>query len=162
MTDQPCPQHRTLIISDFAPLAHIGKGAHGRVLLVYDQISQQELALKVIEKDTLHLTSYPRIFEEQLVGKKLLDCPWAAGTEGSFQDQDHFYFLSVGPECFSCTPKENISDRFLCQKYYCGGDLTKLVRQCGKLPFSVARQYAAELVNHFLQPSTLQLKVYDS
>ena len=86
---------RLLSIRDFTPLGHIGKGAHGRVLLVYDKKSRQEYALKIVEKDTLHLTSYPRIFEEQLVGRKLLDCPWALGIEGSFQDHDYFYFLTV-------------------------------------------------------------------
>ena len=82
-------------MSDFTPLGRIGKGSHGHVLLVYDKVSQQELALKVIEKDTLHLNSYSRIFEEQLVGRKLLDCSWALGLEGSFQDREYFYFLTV-------------------------------------------------------------------
>lgn len=93
--DLPPGLPRDLKILDLTPLGHLGKGAHGQVLLVYDKVTQQELALKVVEKDSLHLTSYPRIFEEQLVGKKLHDCQWAMNVEGTFQDHEYFYFLSV-------------------------------------------------------------------
>lgn len=62
---------------------------------MHDNVSDKYTALKVVEKDHLHLSSYPRIFEEQLVGQRLFDCSWALRLEASFQDNEYFYFLSV-------------------------------------------------------------------
>ncbi|KAJ3557686.1 hypothetical protein NM688_g1339 [Phlebia brevispora] len=121
----PGSAQRLYSTSDFTALGRLGKGAHGDVLLVRDSAMRKHWALKVVEKDKLHLTSYPRIFEEQLVGKKLVNSPWALHLEGSFQDNEYFYFLS---------------------KYHPAGDLTKFVRRYGKLPTNIARWYAAELI----------------
>lgn len=86
---------RILRTEDFVGLKRLGEGGHGKVFLVQDKITSGLFALKVIEKDGLHISSYARIFEEQMIMKVLEGSERCVTVKGSFQDHENFYILTV-------------------------------------------------------------------
>lgn len=90
------PPRRIFKATDFHAIKFIGKGGQGTVVLVRDKISRAQLAMKVVRKKDVLLRQYPGIFEEQDIMKRLAGNPWFLSLEASFDDSDHFFFLTVG------------------------------------------------------------------
>ena len=89
------PVGRALRVEDFFVIKFLSAGGFGLVFLVFDKISRRYFALKVVQKNRIHFSSFPKIFEEQRVGRVLSDSKWVAGVEGSFDDSVNFYVLMV-------------------------------------------------------------------
>ena len=78
----------------FQFLHTIGQGAYGQVYLVERKMTKIRYALKVLEKD--HILKYDKIeavFRERDIGSDLSDHPNIVQFQGTFQDDDHLYFL---------------------------------------------------------------------
>ena len=90
----PSPS-RILRVDDFVLVKFLGAGGFGLVFLVFDKVTHRYFALKVIEKKRMYFTFFPKMFEEQRLGRMLVGSKWAARIEGSFDDSDNFYILMV-------------------------------------------------------------------
>lgn len=90
----PSPS-RILRVDDFVLVKFLGAGGFGLVFLVFDKVTRRYFALKVIEKKRMYFTFFPKMFEEQRLGRMLVGSKWAARIEGSFDDSDNFYILMV-------------------------------------------------------------------
>ncbi|KAI0932708.1 hypothetical protein AcV5_004150 [Taiwanofungus camphoratus] len=120
------PPRRIFKATDFHAIKFIGKGGQGTVVLVRDKISRAQLAMKVVRKKDVLLRQYPGIFEEQDIMKRLAGNPWFLSLEASFDDSDHFFFLT---------------------KYCPRGNLHREITQRKKLPAPEALQFGAELIH---------------
>lgn len=134
-------------LESFEPIRQIGKGGHGTVFLVKHKTTSSTFALKVVQKMRIRPKSLHRIFQEQEIMKRLVGNPWFLSLEASFQDTENFFFVTVSnyPLYYSF----GIITMFR-QRYYYRGDLLSMIWDHGRLKPSLARQYAAEIVRHFL------------
>ncbi|GJE87873.1 serine/threonine-protein kinase [Phanerochaete sordida] len=119
------PPARVPRIEDFKPIAYLGRGGFGSVYLVCDRVTGRFFALKSIAKGTLPAWCFPKVFEEQRLGKSLAGSKWAVGIEASFDDDSHFHIL---------------------MEYAPGGDLGKWMDSFGKPTLDTFRMVFAELV----------------
>lgn len=88
------PSSRLLYRKDFDPIKHLGRGCFGDVWLVFDNVSERYLAMKIINK-AQKADVYEHIFEEQRIGREVTGSRWLLPIEGSFEDEGNFYFLMV-------------------------------------------------------------------
>jgi hypothetical protein len=130
---------------DFDVLGEVGKGAFGLVLRVRHKVSQQVLAMKVIEKKTvvrrgngskcvrrvgrgprgrLTLAARRYVFSEKDLLTKV-DHPFIVRLKCSLQTRTHLYLI---------------------MEFLAGGELFSRIRDEGLFPQQVAAFYAAEIV----------------
>ena len=78
----------------FETIRKLGKGAYGEVFLVRRTETGVKYALKVVEKS--HILRYNKteaIFRERDIGSELSGHRNIVEFVGTFQDEDHLYFL---------------------------------------------------------------------
>lgn len=119
---------RSVGLADFEILQQVGKGASGRVFLVRDRSSGEQLALKVIEKTSVYgnADSLRHALDERLVLEMATDHPFILNLRYAFQTARRLYLVT---------------------EYCDGGDLFDYLRKRGK-PFAEAqgRRIAAEIL----------------
>lgn len=119
---------RTVTLNDFEILSQVGKGASGRVFLVKDRMSDELLALKVIEKTSVYENddAYRHALDERLVLEMACDHPFILNLRYAFQTKKRLYLVT---------------------EYCDGGDLFDYLKKRGK-PFKEpeGRRIAAEIL----------------
>lgn len=86
-------QQQKLSLSDFEVIRNLGDGAYGDVYLVKYLKTQQEFAMKQIDKE--HIAKYQKkhhVFKEKLILEKV-HSKYIAKLVGTFQDENSLYFL---------------------------------------------------------------------
>lgn len=94
-------------LSDFAVLRQIGKGASGRVYLVEDSRTKEQLALKVIEKKTVYESddAYRHALDERLVLQLTSHHPYILHLRYAFQNARRLFLVTEycpGGDLFDC------------------------------------------------------------
>ncbi|KAI0683552.1 kinase-like domain-containing protein, partial [Earliella scabrosa] len=116
---------REFSTADLRVIRALGNGAFGTVLLVQDRETEELLALKSIPKHTIETKSYPNVFAEQDVLKRLAGNQGLLSLRASFEDDFFFHFLT---------------------DYHPGGDLYDLMEQRGSIPEAEAKRMCAQLI----------------
>ncbi|KAI0344089.1 kinase-like protein [Trametopsis cervina] len=116
---------RIICRDDFEIIRFVGEGSQGKVFLALDTKTEQFVTLKIVEKIDLTARSCAGLFEEQRIGKSLVDCPWALGLKGSFEDSVNFYLVT---------------------DYQPGGDLTTNIEHHGSFGISAQTLLLADLI----------------
>ncbi|CAH2319526.1 kinase C delta type isoform X3 [Pelobates cultripes] len=115
----------------------LGRGAFGKVMLATDDNTRQRLAVKIVKKRVL----LNKLEEITLVERRVLEvasgCPFLTEAYGTFQTQDHLFFL---------------------MPYVNGGDLEEFMNKNERLDIETARDLKPENV---LLDSTGHLKIAD-
>lgn len=83
-------------LSDFRILRHIGKGASGRVYEIEDKVSNERLALKVIEKTTVFESrdTYRHAMDERLVLQMIRHHPYILDLRFAFQNNKRLFLVT--------------------------------------------------------------------
>ncbi|KAA8497361.1 RAC-beta serine/threonine-protein kinase [Porphyridium purpureum] len=119
---------RTVGLSDFEIQAALGKGASGKVFLVRDKLTNEELALKVIEKSVVYETNdaYRHALDERLVLELACEHPFILNLFYAFQSDKRLYLVT---------------------EYCAGHDLFDYLKARGRpLPERRARRVVAEIL----------------
>mmetsp|Transcript_10047 Transcript_10047/g.26836 ORF Transcript_10047/g.26836 Transcript_10047/m.26836 type:complete len:618 (+) Transcript_10047:93-1946(+) len=119
---------RTVGLTDFEILASLGKGASGKVFLVRDKLTGEELALKVIEKSSVYETNdaYRHALDERLVLELATEHPFILNLNFAFQSDKRLYLVT---------------------EYCAGRDLFDYLKARGRpLPEKRARRLVAEII----------------
>lgn len=87
---------RSVTLADFDVNRHVGKGASGRVYLVKDKVTKENLALKVIEKTTVFESSdsYRHALDERIVLEMASNHPFILDMRFSFQNQERLFLVT--------------------------------------------------------------------
>lgn len=87
---------RSVTLADFDVNRHVGKGASGRVYLVKDKVTNENLALKVIEKTTVFESSdsYRHALDERIVLEMASNHPFILNMRFSFQNQERLFLVT--------------------------------------------------------------------
>ena len=101
-TEPAC--ERILTIDDFRPIRVLGEGGQGIVMLVHDTLTDKLFALKAIKKEMLHTKDFITAFVEQNVMQTFAGNPFFTGLKGSFEDDDHFYLITVSTHLLGLPP----------------------------------------------------------
>jgi len=119
---------RTVGLNDFQIIATLGSGASGKVFLVRDRLTDEELALKVIEKSSIYETSdaYRHALDERLVMELAANFPFILDLCYAFQTEQRLYLVT---------------------EYCQGGDLFDFLKGRGRL---VTEPQAVRLVAEIL------------
>ncbi|CCM01241.1 uncharacterized protein FIBRA_03290 [Fibroporia radiculosa] len=119
---------RSLNRTHFSAIKALGAGGQGVVLLVQDEFTGSQHALKVIRKARLRPVSLARIYEEQYILRHLAlaDDTWFTRLEGSFHDSESFFLLT---------------------EYAPRGDLFTEISRYKIFPQHRALQYSAEIIH---------------
>lgn len=123
-----CTGLRLVTLADFQIEKHVGKGASGRVYLVRERSSQEQLALKVIEKSYVYESddSYRHALDERIVHELASRHPFILSMRYAFQNRERL---------------------FLVTEYCQGGDLFEyLSKKCKPMEERKAKIIAAELL----------------
>jgi serine/threonine protein kinase len=119
---------RSVGLADFEIISQVGKGASGRVYLVRDRHTGEQLALKVIEKVAVYENNdaLRHALDERLVLEMATDHPFVLNLRYAFQTSRRLYLVT---------------------EYCVGGDLFDYLRKRGK-PFreNQGRRIAAEIL----------------
>lgn len=106
--------------------ASLGSGSYGRVYLVFDHETKQNLAMKVIRKrDILHRNAHSHLADELFISQLKIDCPFVNNAALVFEGPKHHFLVTELLE---------------------GGELYYLIRERGTLSEPETRFYAAELL----------------
>lgn len=83
-------------LSDFRVLRHVGKGASGRVYEVEDKITNERMALKVIEKTTVFESkdTYRHAMDERLVLQMIRHHPYILDLHYAFQNAKRLFLVT--------------------------------------------------------------------
>ncbi|KIJ61347.1 hypothetical protein HYDPIDRAFT_169772 [Hydnomerulius pinastri MD-312] len=112
-------------VADFEVIRLLGAGANGKVYKVVDQIGGRLFALKVISKSPLEPHNGKVILSEQQAFVRNMGNKHALQLSASFHDGANFY---------------------LAMALKVGGDLHEQISTWGRLPYELAKFYAAELM----------------
>lgn len=87
---------RSVTLADFEVDRHVGKGASGRVYLVKDKVTEEDLALKVIEKSTVFESSdsYRHALDERIVIEMASNHPFILDMRYSFQNSQRLFLVT--------------------------------------------------------------------
>eukprot|EP00184_Porphyridium_aerugineum_P007287 CAMPEP_0184706422 /NCGR_PEP_ID=MMETSP0313-20130426/36752_1 /TAXON_ID=2792 /ORGANISM="Porphyridium aerugineum, Strain SAG 1380-2" /LENGTH=619 /DNA_ID=CAMNT_0027167975 /DNA_START=553 /DNA_END=2412 /DNA_ORIENTATION=+ len=119
---------RSVGLSDFEIVKTLGKGASGKVFLVKDKLTGEELALKVIEKSIVYETNdaYRHALDERLVLELACEHPFILNLYYAFQSDKRLYLVT---------------------EYCAGHDLFDYLKARGRpLPEKRAKRVAAEIL----------------
>ncbi|XP_063312469.1 protein kinase C delta type-like [Pelobates fuscus] len=103
----------------------LGRGSYGKVLLASDNITKQNLAVKIVKKRVLLEEDEDSTLVERRVLEVAGGCPFLTEAHATFQTKDHLFFV---------------------MPYLNGGDLDAFIEKNGKLDIDIARFLAAEMV----------------
>eukprot|EP00183_Erythrolobus_madagascarensis_P001814 CAMPEP_0185850844 /NCGR_PEP_ID=MMETSP1354-20130828/4821_1 /TAXON_ID=708628 /ORGANISM="Erythrolobus madagascarensis, Strain CCMP3276" /LENGTH=624 /DNA_ID=CAMNT_0028551569 /DNA_START=231 /DNA_END=2105 /DNA_ORIENTATION=+ len=119
---------RTVGLTDFEIIASLGKGASGKVFLVKDKLTGEQLALKVIEKSSVYETNdaYRHALDERLVLELATEHPFILNLNFAFQSDKRLYLVT---------------------EYCAGRDLFDYLKARGRpLPEKRARRLVSEII----------------
>jgi serine/threonine protein kinase len=87
---------RHVTLADFEIDRHVGKGASGRVYLVRDKETREELALKVIEKVSVFESadSYRHALDERIVLELATKHPFILDMRFAFQNRERLFLVT--------------------------------------------------------------------
>ncbi|CAH2296338.1 kinase C delta type [Pelobates cultripes] len=101
----------------------LGRGSYGKVMLASDNITKQNLAVKIVKKRVLLEEAEDSTLVERRVLEVAGGCPFLTGAHATFQTKDHLFFV---------------------MPYLNGGDLDALIKKNGKLDIDIARDLKPE------------------
>lgn len=87
---------RAIGLSDFEVLKPIGRGASGRVFLVREKNGEEDLALKVIEKESVYENddAFRHALDERMVLELACDHPFILKMRHAFQTSKRLYIVT--------------------------------------------------------------------
>eukprot|EP00188_Purpureofilum_apyrenoidigerum_P000126 Plantae.Rhodophyta-Purpureofilum_apyrenoidigerum.ctg10484.p1 GENE.Plantae.Rhodophyta-Purpureofilum_apyrenoidigerum.ctg10484~~Plantae.Rhodophyta-Purpureofilum_apyrenoidigerum.ctg10484.p1 ORF type:complete len:534 (-),score=110.43 Plantae.Rhodophyta-Purpureofilum_apyrenoidigerum.ctg10484:79-1626(-) len=80
-------------LSDFTVITKLGEGGSGRVFLVRDEVSGENLAMKVLSKGEKSTYSLQRVIDERML-LETLDHPFIIKLKYAFQTKGHLFLLT--------------------------------------------------------------------